>query len=354
MIIVNPEIAGLDISTGHAVDSFFSTNAPFDPWAPICLSIFIDTVINHKSILFPLPSTAAVKKLDDPLLPLIFVEGKKFGLIEAKTDASADQIQLSAKQLEKEYKLFVKWARENAVLLAGWMKFHREAPRIARSHALHVPKHIIDDFWDKKQTEELSRQTGIVEPDLNYAFDVFARSIMYHKILGEDIPYFAHPVRDRAFDYLPVIAQYQERWSWGQYFVQMYNRDNSYRDITWLLEKLSSIQETTFKYNSTWYNPNNQSPNLQIDLLSSIASDSGLPAKLKNDIHKMLKIGLSVGTALLSIPLPVASIILGLGAVAVESWSGNVSGNLGKMKVFKGHLEWPGLLGKQYQSITKK
>jgi hypothetical protein len=90
--------AGVDISTGHAADSFLSPKGEKDPWASNCISLFIDTVINHEKIYFPLPSKSAIENLDDDLLPLVFVKSREYGFLEPKVDVSADQVILATKQ----------------------------------------------------------------------------------------------------------------------------------------------------------------------------------------------------------------------------------------------------------------
>lgn len=344
---IHPTQAGLDITTGHGTDSFFTTAGPTDPWAPRCVTTLIDTVINHNQVLYPLPSRAAVEMLEDSLLPLVFVEGGNRGLLEAKTDVSAEEVQLTSDQLIMEYQNFTEWARQEAVALAAWGKFHREAPRIAESHPIHVPRHLVDDFWSTGRGDDLVRQTGIPDADLNYAFDVFVRSIQYHRILGETTLYFSHPVRDRALGALPVLVQHQDQWSWGRYLVQLIQEERASRDIGWLLDTVSAVRTLTRKYNATWYNLGQRPRPEQLALLSTIASESDLPAKLKDSIQRAMKIALAVGIVISS-SIPVVSVILGLGSIAVEFWSGKVPGRLGTIPVFKGRLVWPGLVGKQH------
>ena len=82
-----------------------------------------------------------------------------------------------------------------------------------------------------------------------------------------------------------------------------------------------------------------------MELLSAIAAESNLPAKLKDSTHKVIKLALGAG-AVLGATIPILGIMLGLGVVAVEMWRGDLPGVLGKVPIFKGQLVWPGLLKK--------
>jgi hypothetical protein len=210
---------------------------------------------------------------------------------------------------------------------------------------LHVPWNRIREYISAKNLAKLMTQTGILENDLCYAFDVYARSIQYHKILGEGTSYFAHPVRESAFTYLPTLVKYQNMWSWGQFFIQAVKANPHYRDTDWILEKIFSIKNTTQKYNATWYDLANVSEKAQVELLTTIAVESELPSIIKDETYKKIKLILNLGTVL-SAFVPLLTVILGTGAVAVEFWNREMPAKAGKLSIIKGHLEWPGLTSK--------
>ena len=339
-----PTRAGLDTTTGHGADSFFTTDSPRDPWAARCLSNLIDTIINHKEVVYPLPTRAFIERIGDTLLPLSFVEARKRNWLEIKTDVSTDEVQLSSGLLASEYKNFIEWARQNALELAALIEYQK-LPHLREIRQALVPTQLVDEFWATRRDDELSRQIDIPDADLKTSFDAFARGVQYHRVLGDTIPYFPHPIRDHALGFLPTILHHQNQWSWGRYFVQLTEQERAPRDIEWLLDRVSPVRDLARKYNATWYALGQRPRHEQLELLSTIASESDLPAKLKDPTGKAIRTALEVG-AVISFAVPVVSVVLGLGVVAVELWSGEVPGWLSKISALKGHLLWPGLMDK--------
>ena len=121
------KIVGLDITTGHGADSFFYINAIKDPWAEFSLNQTINLAINHKQVLYPLPSNKAKEELNPSDLPQIFANGQYIGIIPylAKT---ADDIIFPEELLSNQYTLFSNWALQNPIPLIEWATYHRETP----------------------------------------------------------------------------------------------------------------------------------------------------------------------------------------------------------------------------------
>jgi len=343
---IHPTQAGLDTTTGHGVDSFFYTEGPADPWAPRCMTILVDTIINHEQVLYPLWSRTVIENIEDRLLPLSFVEGRQRSLLEIVTKVSADEVRLPREVLNKEYQNFTSWANTNAREIAGWVRYHREAPRIVELHRIAKSTWVqADKRCEKRKREELRQRIGISDADFNFAYETFLRAIQYHHILGESVPYVSHPLRNRAFGQVPIVLQHQNLWSWGRYFSKLIGDGRAPRDIGWLLDEVSEVRNLTRKYNATWYVLGRLPRKDQIELLSTIAAESNLPAKLKDSTQKAIKVALGAGAVLTSV-VPVLGILLGLGAVVVELWSGQLPGVLGKVPIFKGQLVWPELFDK--------
>lgn len=339
----HPSEAGLDTTTGHGVDSFFHAEGQVDPWSSLCVTIFIDTIINHEQTLFPLWSRAVVDNLEDELLPMSFAISKKHNLLKSITKTSADEIRLPAETLKSEFDNFNVWAKSNARKVAGWVRYHREAPRIVQLHKLAKSTWLqADKHWKRRNKTELLQQTGLSDSDLNFAYETFLRSIHYHNILGENTPYISHPIRSRAFGQVPVILQHQEQWSWGRYFVEIMNDGLVPKNIDWVLDQASKIKDLTKTNNATWYVLGKSTKKEQQEMLSSIASEANLPMKLKDSTHKAMKLALGTG-AVLSSTTPLIGVILGLGVSVVELWNGRVPGIVGKVPIFKGQLTLPGL-----------
>jgi hypothetical protein len=342
----HPTQAGLDTTTGHGVDSFFYTEGRTDPWASRCVTILVDTIINHEQVLYPLWSRTVIENIEDRLLPSSFVEGSKHNLLKIVTKVSADEVRLPNDVLKQEFRSFTDWANANAQEVAGWVRYHRESPRIIEIHKLAKSTWVqADQLWKRRSREDLRQRTGLSDADLNFAYETFLRAIQYHHVLGESIPYVSHPLRNRAFGQVPIVLQHQDQWSWGRYFVELLNDERTPKDMGWLLGEVAEVRDLTRKYNATWYILGKLPRKEQMELLSTIAAESNLPAKLKVSTHKKIKLALGAG-AVLGAAIPILGIVLGLGAVAVELWRGEVPGALGKVPIFKGQLIWPELFRK--------
>ena len=341
---VHPAQAGLDTTTGHGVDSFFYAEGRIDPWASHCMTILVDTIINHEQVLYPLWSRTVIENIEDRLLPLSFVEGSKHNLLRIVTKVSADEVRLSNAALKKEFRNFADWAKANSQDVAGWVRYHRESPRIIEIHQLAKSTWAqADKLWKRRSREELRQRTGLSDADLNFAYETFVRAIQYHHILGKSVLYVSHPLRNGALRQMPIILQHRDQWSWGRYFAELIKRTP--KDIRWLLGEVSEVRDLTRKYNATWYVLGKLPRKEQMELLSAIAAESNLPAKLKDSTHRAIKLALGAGQVL-GAATPILAIVLGLGLVAVEMWRGDLPGVLGKVPLFKGQLVWPGLLKK--------
>lgn len=342
--ILYPPQAGLDTTTGHGADSFFFTDSPRDPWAERCLSNVIDAIINHKKVVYPVPTRTIIGILDRSFIPSSFMEGLERNWFEVKTDISTDEVQLSDTLLAKEYENFLEWSKHHYLELSALAKF-QQTPRQKQARKILVPTLLIDEFWASLPSNELERQMLIPETNLKIAFDAFARRVQYHWVLGDAVPYFPHPIREHALGFLPTIQQYQDQWSWGRYFVQLIEQENAPRDIRWLYDKVSTIRDLSQEYDATWYSLSKLPRPEQLELLASIASESNLPAKLNDYTQRIIKTVLG-SAAVVSFSVPVLTVLFGLGAVAVEWWGGEVPGGIGKVIALRGQLEWPGLWDK--------
>lgn len=338
-----PKYAGLDVTTGRCADLIFDPEGTSDPYSSKCLRVFIDTLINHKQIICPLSSRIFADNLEDSFFPNIIVEAKKQNLILFKTDVSADEIRLPIDILSKEYIRFSSWAKEHSLELNSWLEYYQN-PDHAKLRSKLVPKYLVHEFWSMKEKDDLHRETRIPESELEFAFDFFVRGIKYHQMLGENTPFFPHPARERAFGFAPIEFQGQNQWSWGEYFIHLLGENENKRDIIWLVDKISSIHLLTQKYNASWYNIKQHPISSQLDLLSTIASEADMPAKIKDKAHKALKASLGIGT-ILTAGIPLVSVVLGFSTVLVELWNKDIPGKFGKIPIFKGYLKWPGISG---------
>jgi hypothetical protein len=304
-----PTHAGIDSTTGRGVDLVFTPEGLSTTYAMVCLGTFIDTVVNHNQLVCPLPSRIVDGNLEERFLPASFIEADKHGLLQLKKDVSADEVRLPPKVLATEYQNFSSWSKQHTVELAEWLNYYKD-PHNAELRSAVLPTYLAHDFWFTRRKDNLGQELGIRDSELEFAFDFFLRGIKYHKILGETIPYFPHPVRRFAFGLLPAQAQREQEWSWGQYFIKLLKADQEKRDLKWLMDTLSSIHDLTMKYDATWYTSIQRTTAQQVELLSTIASESDLPAKLKESTHKTLKMLLAIGGAASSLTVPLVGVIL--------------------------------------------
>lgn len=339
--------SGVDITTGHGADSFYYKNEITDPWASRCLTNFIDAVVNHEEVEYPLPSDVALARLDEELLPRTFVDGQEHKLILPLTTQSAEKIILEDDELNKQFCSFFKWSTgDDSLKLAGWARFHRENKRLAHSHDIHVPIHMVQEFWNRlpqQQKNDFVRLLQIPDSYVSYAFDVFVRSVQYYRILGATNPAFFHPMRDKSYSELSLLSRYQRQWSWGKYLTGFCMNAGYFNDRRSLFAKLENIRELTLKYHATWYELSPQPKSNRIDLLSTIASQCNLPAKLKDEAVQQIRTFLFAAT-FVNYSEPIINLSLFGGRIAAQVWKGNVSTTLAAtIPALKGLMVWPDL-----------
>ena len=333
---------GLDITTGHAVDSFFYTKQIKDPWAEHSLKQTINLAINHEKILFPLPSNKAKEELDFSDLPKIFAKGGDIGIKPFLTK-TADDITFPSELLNIKYILFSEWAIQNPVQLVEWATYHRETPSLKESHLKHVPIHKVSEFWNARIDKTLNNEINLSDDSLLYSFDVFVRGLLYSKLFTNNEHCFFHPIRDKVFGETLLLNQYDYLWSWGDYFINQMKTHNSYYNTSWLIEKLISVKEETIRLSADWYSLANKSQKDKVEAIENVAIKSNLPAELKNKTKKIVQSSFGLAAAA-TFTIPLVSAIFAIGAIAVEWVSDKVPGKLGSYKVFKGQLKWPNLI----------
>src|SRR3954453_5674678 len=216
------ENAAIDISTGHAVDSVFPTGRQ-DPWARESLRIFVDTVANHKDVVYPLSSMAAAAGESDANLPEIFASARKseWKIIKAFQGATADTITMSADDVREQFIAFTTWLTDepdDLLRVRDWAAMHLEEPRIAEAHPRTVPAHVTAEFLATIPAETVAHHFGLTYRQLEYTFDVFLRGIQYNAVCQASTPYFAHPLRERlAPSNGSTRFEQLSAWSWGGY-----------------------------------------------------------------------------------------------------------------------------------------
>ena len=280
--------AAIDISTGHAFDSYFRQDLR-DPWAKDALRLFVDLAVNHDQLGFPYPSATALASDADEHLPQVFAvaRGKTWGLVGGIRSAAADAIELPAQLVQPQFKHFARWLQEkpeDVGRLRTWLAMHFDDKRISGAHSLTVPRHFAAEFVGQKLFVELANSLKGIDPEgVEYAFDVFVRGIQYNIACGDDTTYFPHPIRARLS--LPDSTdefKSQCAWSWGSYVTTLIEKDARYRSMNAVLELVQAIKQRTRK-GATWYDLAYMDFGRQLAAIEAVASEAGLPAHLRAD-----------------------------------------------------------------------
>ena len=346
--------AAIDISTGHAIDSYFRADLR-DPWARDALRLFVDLSINHDKIAFPYPSAKALEADDDDLIPEVFAKGRAF--VSGLKTRPADSIALDAALVLPQFTRFSSWLRSSptdVALLRTWLAMHLKQDRIKKAHRPTVPVHVAGKLVGRQAMEELAHELGGIDAyGVEYAFDVFVRGIQYNIAWGEDAPYFPHPLRTRL--QLPQTSEdltSQCFWSWGAYITTLLEKDPQFRSLSAMLDLVQAIKERA-SGRATWFELAYQDRDSQHKMVEAVAAEARLPATFKADALAAIDRGTKVTGGLAS------SAARGLGAFGdvigalsgiVVTYSSHAIADRAKgvlpggvAKAFAGRVEWPGL-----------
>ena len=357
---MEPQQVAIDISTGHAMDSLFRTGIR-DPWATNALRLFVDLAVNHPQLAFPYPSAAALTTDADKDLPNVFVLGRKkeWGLINGLKSMPADSIALGEKLIKPQFHNFAKWLKTNPrdlQLLKNWVAMHFRTPIITEAHSKTVPIHQVAEFVSKRSMNNLAMQLGILSPqEIEYAFDVFVRGIQYNIVCGDATPYFPHPIRNRlTLPKATIDFEGQSAWSWGGCVAALLEEDSRYCNIARILEVVQSIKERSLK-DATWYHLAKLPDDEQLTAVEAVASEAGLPGKLKiqwqkkiENTAKVLALSAPAATALAGGPNTLlgasVGILINSCALEISDISKRRLPLASRVKVLAGRvIEWPGL-----------
>ncbi|MBL0313905.1 MAG: hypothetical protein IPP78_14625 [Holophagaceae bacterium] len=353
------DLAAVDISTGHALDSIFRKELR-DPWAVQALQLFVDLAVNHSLLVYPQPSASAVVHDLDENLPAVFAEWRKdtWRLIRALDGDPAGSIALDSSLVCNQFNNFGEWLRQTPADLSrlkSFINMHFREARITVAHGMVFPTHFVTQFIPNLPLEALAKDLSLSKAQVAYAFDVFIRGIQYNVLCASTAPYFPHPVRHRLDLYRSTIDfESQSAWSWGAYITNLVQEDETYLSLSAVLEIVQAIKERVLK-GANWYTLASYAPEDQLAAVESVASEAGLPAKLKEKIQGTVEKNLRA-LGILSTPASAlvggSTTLLGLSVgVLVSAGSYELAEAskkylphaLSGFKVLKGHVYWPGL-----------
>lgn len=352
--------AGTDITSGHAIDSLVRQEL-VDPWAPDCLQRFVDTLVNHQRTYFGLPTTVASTLPLEFFLPALFRDAQQRSLLSPVLGPSADQIEIRPDDRVVYLCVFHTWLEHptNAARLEAWLRLHFENIDVARGHQLSVPDRYLATSYQLANLPSLAARLGIGVAQLDYAFDVFVRTVQYHIALGESRPYFPHPLRDTLIldcDTAPVPKRVV--FSWGAYVAHVVEINPSYRSAAFILDTIEALREEVHAAHRgvapTYYALSGLPSKQQIALIEATAADAKLPGKLKDDVQKTLKKNIDAvqwvlsGVAGVTIPEAIdkmfAVLLINSGVYKIKELVGSIlPGAMSGMRLLKGRMEWPRL-----------
>jgi hypothetical protein len=348
---LKPENAAIDMLSGYAVDSFFSSNAPIEPWNEECLKNFIDIIVNHNQVFFPLASRNTIIHFEEPVIPNIFKMDQTF--VKPLVTTTAEDYSLTGKELSKEFERFINWSRNHDDKIKSWMKYQRSIQNLYTGGVIS-PKPLVRIFLENKNRLDERKSLKLTKSEFIIAFDIFARTGQYYHIFGDSTPYFCHPFRSHACSLKHQRKiKLGENWSWGRYLVSiMKNNPKKYKDVDWLYEKASIIQKLTKANNASWYQINQKSTDEQKEIILNIASDFRLPAKLNKIYEKQIRDffdrGKDLSRVIINSPYDTlikgVFVVLVIGSWMFESWDKTIPGGFGKYRLIRGLIEWPELI----------
>ena len=311
--------AAVDLTTAWGADSFFRF-ALTDPWADECIANFIDVLVNHRSVAVPLPSKRALQELDRDNFPACVQEAYARELLHLKTDESADVVELTHEKLADEYIKFHDSCLEHPRKVRDMVRFHRQTPEILGQHTKHVPSRAVNVFWPTRPKDDLAERLNISADYINYAFDVYARTIQYHGVLQGEAWYFRHPFRQTAIG-KPDSVESIRCTLWGRCLLDGIRQGFIEHDLQRLLDIVASLRAASG--DSNWYTLASEPDRTRIQAMHDIAESCHLPGKVKDSVLRTLRV--SVGTGVVGAGLlsgNVGLVTLGIGAVAAGVWKG--------------------------------
>ncbi len=277
-------------------------------------------------------------------------------IISPVSSTFAEDVPAPLEWLEDEFACFLNWAPEVFPSLSSWCAQHGSLTK-ARQAEQRIPGRIsppvrgfLSELRDPRLTA-LSGRTGIDPILLALAFDVTIRGLQYHRIIGPDTVYFAHPIRSRLLS-SKVHSRHplKIRWSWGSLIAQEVEEGRIENSPLRIMEIVADLRLRSLRAKATWYGLSPRRDRDAHDIVAAIAADAKLPAKLRSAVKKKLANWLAVaGIAAKAVekgtgyPTSYLGIVLEAGALAVHEWSGDVPAFANSVGFCRGLLDWDGL-----------
>lgn len=128
-------------------------------------------------------------------------------------------------------------------------------------------------------------------------------------------------------------------WSWGQYLLLLIKNREMKRSLGHVLERVCRINALTKEYGASAYDLTSLSPQARSGRLIEVAVRAKLPVSLQSKTRNIM-VGTLEGGAYAAAPFrPMATYVLGFGAILARRWSGGVPSGLARIPYIKGRVE---------------
>lgn len=267
-------------------------------------------------------------------------EARRSGALEILSTSSADDISLTAEQVDRLIIQFVSWALAEKKAIRAWARYHLHTKRIQTVRRSAGP-------WTAEgRTTEFHRLQAAL-PDLPadelwFAYQTFVRAAQYFDVVGESTPYFVHPIRERAFEDPVSPNRTLLSWSWGRYLLRLMQDGEMRRHPGVVAETVCRIRELTREHGASAYSLELLSPKARSERLLDVAVRARFPVSLQTQTRDLMA-GALEGGALAAAPFkPMVTYVLGMGAVLARRWKGGLPGTVARIPFIKGKVELPG------------
>lgn len=110
-----PQHAAIDLTSGYDATAFLSSATGGESWNRECFVAVVDTVVNHRTIVYPLPTRYSQTTDRPELLPKLVDLFRRVSLVDPVESAVAENVLPTDETIKKEFHNFIKWAPLNAV-----------------------------------------------------------------------------------------------------------------------------------------------------------------------------------------------------------------------------------------------
>jgi hypothetical protein len=340
----------IDCSTGYGADSFLQNHQGGDPWAELCFVSFVEAFTNHPIVSYPFPSHHSARDNRYQGLSNFMFELQKAGLLQGAEKVVAEEIVLEQSDLENDFSCFRSWVIANRPIVKRWIDFHHQ-PDIKKKHKTQMPfivNDAVQEFFDRNRLlfTSLAKAVPTGPKRLLYTFDVVCRGRQYALLVGGASNYYSHPIREPVLQAAEKSRTTAENaFSWGRYLAGALQNDRLSNNVSAIIDVLGNLKITIGKLGAgaTQLSLLNESDRRKC--LMEVAAEAGLPATLRDDVHKQIENFFSI-MHLLTAPFHWPSIHFSL---AVGSFVANkvsqVPGCVPRaLPFFRGLVQYPHLL----------